>query len=109
MPPIAKLNAQMEKKFKRWNRKIEIVVETIKNRQKGRLETRGIIAKALIAPFLYGLIKPAFIKQYQKLTGESLSDFESLIPLADRSFRTIDKCTGCGTCSKVCPVSEYRY
>lgn len=34
--------------------------------------------------------------------------FREMIPLTDKSIFVDDKCTGCGTCSKVCPAQNIQ-
>ena len=52
-------------------------------------------------------------KQLAKISSEnsvqiSKYKFENLIRLADKSFEVNDHCTGCGTCSQICPVNNIK-
>jgi len=87
------------------NNKLNMIAEAIKTRKSMKLETMGIIGKAFFG--LYQLItKPIFLQRYRKLANEHSLQFQQLIPLADRSFKTNEKCNGCGICAKVCSVNN---
>jgi ferredoxin len=88
--------------------KLDAVCKYILARKRGKLETRGIFRKIVLAPVLYLAIKPLFSRRYRKLSGSEGLPFSELIPLADRSFRVDAKCIGCGICAQVCPVDNIR-
>jgi ferredoxin len=88
--------------------KIDAICKYVLSRKRGRLETRGIMRKIVLAPLLYAAIKPAFSRRYRKLSGSPSLPFSELIPMADRSFRIDEKCSGCGICVQVCPVSNIK-
>lgn len=96
-----------EMQQKKLNEKLELIAETVNARKEAKLETRGILGKIIFAPLLL-LIKPVFKMRYQKLSQTSHLPFRDLIPLADRSFRTNEKCNQCGICAKVCPVNNIK-
>lgn len=90
-------------------KKLKVISEFIGERKKGKFETRSILRKIILTPLLFILIKPAFSRMYRKLSNSSSNlSFSELIPLADQSFRINENCNGCGTCSKVCPVSNIK-
>jgi ferredoxin len=88
-------------------KKLEAICEYVNARREGKFETRGWLRKIVLAP-LRALEKPIFMYRYKKLSNTSRKSFSELIPLADASFRTNEKCTGCGTCAKVCPVNNIK-
>ena len=87
-------------------KKLDAVCKYILARKRGKLETRAIFRKILLAPVLYLAIRPLFSRRYRKLSGSTGLPFNELIPLADRSFQVDEKCSGCGICAQVCPVDN---
>jgi ferredoxin len=88
--------------------KLEAVCKYVLARKRGKLETRGVLRKIVLAPVLYLAIKPLFSRRYRKLSGSAGLPFSELIPLADRSFQVDAKCIGCGICAQVCPADNIR-
>jgi ferredoxin len=88
--------------------KLNAICEYIIGRKKGKMETRGILRKTVLAPLLYLAIKPAFNRRYRKLSGSPHLPFKELIPIADRSFQVGEKCSGCGICAQVCPADNIK-
>jgi len=88
--------------------KLDAICKYVLSRKRGRLETRGIMRKIVLAPLLYFAIKPVFSRRYRKLSGSPSLPFSELITEADRSFRVNEKCSGCGICVQVCPVSNIK-
>jgi ferredoxin len=98
---------RQQKMLIKRKKKLKAICEYVNARREGRFETRGLLRKILLAP-LRSLEKPIFLYRYKKLSSTSKNSFSELIPLADRSFRTNENCTGCGTCAKVCPVNNIK-
>ncbi len=97
---------QQKMRVKR-KKKVEAICEYVNARTEGKFETRGLLRKILLAP-LRALEKPVFMYRYKNLSSTSKPSFSELIPLADRSFRTDENCTGCGICAKVCPANNIK-
>ena len=99
---------RQEKALVYQKEKLNAICEYVSARKKGKLETRGITRKIFLAPLFYVAIKPAFSRRYRKLAASPKMPFSALIPLADKSFQVDAKCSGCGTCAKICPVENIK-
>jgi ferredoxin len=99
---------KQDKTLANQKKKLDVICKYVQSRKKGKLETRGIMRKIVLAPLLYLAIKPSFSRRYRKLSGSPSLPFSELIPIADGSFRVNDKCSSCGICSHVCPVNNIK-
>jgi ferredoxin len=99
---------KQDKALSHQKKKLDAICKYVLSRKRGRLETRGIMRKIVLAPLLYLAIKPAFSRRYRKLSGSPRLPFSELISIADRSFRVNEKCSGCGICAKVCPTDNIK-
>jgi flavodoxin/formate hydrogenlyase subunit 6/NADH:ubiquinone oxidoreductase subunit I len=91
--------------FAAWKSKLDVLQRHIHTREKGKVEIRSTVAKAIGTPLLL-LQKPVAIARYQGLSNSSSQSLDELIPLADASFCVDQKCSGCGICARICPVGN---
>lgn len=98
---------EQKKMFSDWSKKCEVIADFVHARKKGVYETS--------AEFLLKFIDTIKVREslgkyiWLKMAGypgrTSLSFSESR-QLMDYGFYSDEKCVGCGTCEKVCPVDN---
>lgn len=87
--------------FARADKMIVSIINRTKAKKKGFLSTNIIIN--LISLPIVPLLNPTITNALKKLSGITGSRKE-MIYNADKSFKTLDICNGCGICKKVCPT-----
>lgn len=60
----------------------------------------------LVLPVLMPLFKPMALKHMRQYS--QASSYEGLMHSMDNSFVVSDRCTGCGTCYRVCPAGNIK-
>lgn len=89
-------------------------IDDICNRIIKKRGTKYKIAKTLftlVMTPLYKMMRKSVInalKEKAKEPMETQLKYFELIPLTDKSIIVDEKCTGCGTCAKVCPVNNIK-
>jgi ferredoxin len=108
-------NSKNQKKmFGIWEKNIQKTCDSINARKKGKFDSPNAIAGKgyaiikILGSTLLSFFKNQTLKDLQKYSESSSSDYDKLIPLMDKSFRHNEKCNGCGTCVKVCPVNNIK-
>jgi ferredoxin len=96
--------AKQQKAFNNWKKKVDIVVQYINARKEGKIENT-VLYNVIMAP-LSSVLQKATVKLLNKLSNSSELPFKEALPLTDKNFLADEKCSGCGICSKVCPVEN---
>ena len=93
--------------FTDWRRKRDFVCEYVNARKEGRFEASNRLLVSLFSPIdkYYGRWR--IESRYNKLLNSHLT-MDEIRPMMDVSFRTDDKCDGCGLCSGICPVNNIK-
>lgn len=71
----------------------------------------GLIVTIIEKMMKIDFLRPFFInpmKNTAKVSKDSKFTMDEIIRLMDRSYQTDENCTGCNTCSKVCPVHNIK-
>ncbi len=96
-----------EKIFEKWKKKLEIISKNINIQKKGML-LNDFLLELILFP-IHKIVKLGYKKGLAKLSDSSPDmPIEELMRMADKSYRTNEKCNGCGVCSEVCPVNNIK-
>jgi len=103
------------KLYNNWKeKKCDFICEHVKAKD-GWFDTDGLFIGLTVtiieAMMKLDLLRPFFLKSMKKtatLPENSNFTFHEIIPFMDRSYSTDENCTGCSTCSKVCPVNNIK-
>jgi len=101
-----------EKLFDAWKKKkLTPIYKYVNARKTGRFDADGFIEGLAVAVLVSmarsRLFRPLLIGPVYRAAGCPGNfdlPFSEAMPLIDHSFYADGNCTGCGTCSKVCPV-----
>lgn len=105
-----------EKLYDDWKKKkLDTIYEYVNAKNVGRYETDGFLSQLVIAILLSmmrsAFLRPVFIKSIYHAAGcqKNLNlPFAEVMPLIDRSYHADEGCSGCGICTKVCPVHNIK-
>lgn len=106
-------NVSVEKQqqmFSDWNKKLETVTDFVNDRKEGIYETS---AEFLLKFIDFIKLKESFGKYiWLKMAGYTRRtdlSFPESRRLMDYGFQVNEECIGCGTCEKICPVSNIKF
>ncbi len=108
-------NTSKQQKMSRvWKENIEVISENIIARKECRLDTPNVLAgkayiliKLMVRPLIF-LFKPLTLMHLKKYSNSPNQSYEGLLPFMDRSFHADEKCIGCRTCLRICPVENIQ-
>lgn len=96
------------KLYLEWKNKLQFIVSKIGKKSKG-IFYDNFLLEMLMVPLQSLIIRPMCKKAFAEKTNmPSDSRMEELIRMLDTDFYTNEKCSGCGTCAKVCPVNNIK-
>lgn len=94
-----------QKMFTQWREQAKQIGDYVLQRKTGRVDTKAYLVERLVdALNLRNIMqKPVWLKA----AGVSLpikEPFPDCIRWMDQGFKVLERCTGCGTCSRICPA-----
>ncbi len=104
------------KLYNNWKeKKLISIYEYVNAKNEGNFDSDGFFTRPIVTILELLMkshfLKPFFLKSMNRTTGfpkGSDLTIEEIISLMDRSYHTDEKCIGCSTCSKVCPVHNIK-
>jgi len=104
------IDQNRETMFKNWKNKLEVIYQCVTNKKKSNYKTIKSLLNWFMTP-IYLMLTKVYVKELKRNSKE-LKDtdlkFYELIPLTDKSVYADEKCIGCATCAKVCPIQNIK-
>jgi ferredoxin len=108
--PSVFIDQNQENMFQKSRQKIEVISQCVINREKSPYKILKSLFNGLMTP-MYLMMQNLYISHLKKMSREpndtNLKYFE-MIPLTDKSIFADEKCNGCATCAKICPVQNIK-
>lgn len=107
--PTIFIDQNQEKMFKKSVDKIEVICQHVISKKKSKPVLKSLFNLCMTP--LYSVLKFAYIAHLKKMSKEPKDTklkYYEMIPLTDKSIFADDKCVGCGTCTKICPVQNIK-
>ena len=90
--------------------KLKHISQSISNRKRSRHRAIKSLLNLIMTP-LYLVLRKSYLialRKYSKEHQDTKKKYYELMPLTDNSIYADDKCNGCATCMKVCPVQNIK-
>lgn len=93
-----------DKIFSGLNARLDFIAKNTKAAARGTYYQKPLMELALIPVFMF-IVKPVCRRHFRKVSGLPASaGYDRHKHTVDCTFSVTAQCSGCGTCSKVCPV-----
>jgi ferredoxin len=88
-------------------KRIDFIVRSVEARHTG-LFYSNVLVQTMMTPFQGWLrrMTALYLEKASSTPTPSGLTVEQLMPLCGKSFAVDEKCSGCGTCARVCPVDS---
>lgn len=103
---------KQQKMFRVWEENMDVIYEHINARRKVRFDTPNVLAgkiygliKFIVNPTI-SLFKPLTFRRLKQYYDLEKGSYAEMLLYMDRSFHVTDKCVGCGSCARICPVKN---